>query len=343
MDDQRSLQDQLLGDMSYDAPQPKPQTSGADPRLAGASAVVLDDMGGQDAPPVRPASRYQSLTPEQIAVLQQQRAAKGEPPYTNEEIAELNAEFIERQRLQFQQQALQQQQAPASASVVLEEATYEAPEKKQAATILPEVKADDLLEETQPEPERKPSFNQADIEEAKRQATKRMTESLTEAPTTDPKEAQRQLRELRAQQAADRARAGFPISVILTVIGVLAGGFMVTFASRPYAEGFDPNLFFRIADSFYRYGGIVLIILAVTIVLRVKQVRGLTSFLFGLGAVLLLIPGIVLLFEKRHAGGFVLSLISYLIAVIGSLAVTAVMSASENLSAYYKREDVMYD
>ena len=66
MDDQKSLEAQLLGDMGYE-----------DPRKA-----------------AQPQVQYQELSAEQIAILQQQRAAKGQPPYTEEEIAEIKTSVI---------------------------------------------------------------------------------------------------------------------------------------------------------------------------------------------------------------------------------------------------------
>lgn len=347
MDDQRSLEEQLLGDMSYDDPRKYAQPAGADPRLANATVPVLDDMGGGAAPPpVKP--RYQQLTDEQIAVLQQQRAEKGQPPYTAEEIAELKAEFIERQRMQMQQQAMAQeaaQQSAAAASVLLEEATYTAPEKKKTVE-LPQADASVLLEEPAPEPERRVSFNQEDLEAAKKAAAKRAVESLNNAPPaseTDQKEARRQIEALHQMQLADKAQEGFKVSILATVIGIIAGACMAIFASGKYPEDFEPGAFFNIAGTFYQIGGIVLALLAITIVLRVRALKGFTSMLGGLSSVLLLIPGVIVLFQKRGAAGFGLTAAAYVIAIVGCFAVTFVMSSSENLGAYYERRDIMID
>lgn len=317
---------------------PKPQRTGPAPVDA---AALLGDMGDNNPRPAQPASRYQQLSDEQIAILQQQRAEQGQPPYTDEEIAELKAEYIERQRLQFQQQAFAQQ--AAQSSVLLEETTYTAPEKKKTEA-LPQVDAATLLEEAAPEPERRVSFDQADIEAAKRAAAKRATDSLKEAPPSkDPAEARRQMEALRQQQLADLAQAGFPISIILTIIGILGGACMAMFATRPFPADMEVNAFFNIASKFYLYGGIVLAALAITIVLRVQALKGFSSFLFGLSSVLLLIPGIVILLQKKDADGFALTCVLFVIAIVCCFAVTFVISTSDKLNAYYGRKEIMYD
>lgn len=318
---------------------PKPQRTGPAPVDA---AALLGDMGGDTyQKPQQTQSRYQQLSDEQIAILQQQRAEKGQPPYTDEEIAELKAEYVERQRLQAQQQAFARQSAQSS--VLLEETTYVAPEKKKPEA-LPQVDASALLEEAAPQPERRVSFDQADIEAAKKAAAKRASESLKEAPPAkDPAEARRQMEALRQQQLADLAQAGFPVSIILTVVGVIAGLFMALFASRPFPADMEVNAFFNIASKFYLYGGIVLAILAITIVLRVQALKGFTSFMFGASSVLLLIPGIVILLNKKAAEGFGLTCGFFIIAIVCCFVVTFVISTSDKLNAYYGRKEIMYD
>lgn len=375
MDENGGMNSPLLGDITYEAPKPRetlpggvdprlanaetpvlddfgaqdfsrpsPNAGGVDPRLANAVAPVLDDMGGAAAPAPKPTARYQELSDEQIAILQQQRAAAGRPPYTADEIAELKAEFIERQRFQAQQQALAAQAAAQQqANVVLEEATYNAAEKKPTHEILPEAKAEDLLEAPAPEPARRVSFNQDDIEAAKKNAAKRAADSLKDAPQTDPAEARRQLRELRQQQQADLANAGFPISIAMTVVGMISAFCMFLFSLRPYPEDFTPNGFFTFAGSFYKIVGIILMLLSLTIVLRVKQLKGLTSFLFIASSILLVIPGIVAMLYHKGADGFGLTVALYLIAIIGCFVVTFIISTSEKLNAYYGHKEIMYD
>lgn len=387
MDDQRSLESQLLGDMTYDDPRKyaQPQTPGApDPRLAGATVPVLDDMSGgytppapQPAanpgaidprlagavipqlddmsgaaapPPARPTFQYQQLTEEQIGILQQQRAAQGLPPYTPEEIAELQADFIERQRIAAQQAAMAQQaaaQQQAAAMLLSEPEDYTAKPKAPVHEALPQVDASALLEEPAPEPERKVYINTEDLEAAKKQAAKRASDSLNDIPEKteeEQKRARKEIEALHAQQQADLAQAGFTVSIIVTIIGVIAGMCMAAFAGRAYsAEVGEPSGFFKLADSFYTWGGFALAGLSITIFLRVLPMKGFTSAMFAIAAILLVIPGAVILFEKDRENGMAVTAVLYLIALIGSIAVTFMMSTNDKLNAYYAQKKIMYD
>ena len=350
MDDQRSLEAQLLGDMTYDDPRKKqPANQGVDPRLAGATAPVLEDMSASAPPKPQAQPQYQMLTAEQIATLQAQRAAAGQPPYTEDEIAELQAEFIERQRTARMQQAMAEQAAAqqAAAAALLAEDNYTQPEKPKPAPekVLPTVSASDLLEEPAPEPERKVVFNQEDIEAAKKQAVKKAADSLTSAPQSeaDTKKAREEMRRFREQQLADMAAAGFKVSIIVTVVGVLSAICMIMFGVAKYPDDVEPNFFFRFGDKFFTFGGIALTLLSGTIVARLQQFKGFTSFLFILSSILLLIPGIIILFNKKGADGWSFTCGCYVIAIIGCFAVTFLLSTNEKLSAYIGHKDFMYD
>ncbi len=354
MDDQRSLEQQLLGDMTYEDPRKAAQNAagGVDPRLAGASAVTLDDMtGAAPAAAPKPQSIYQELTDEQIALLQQQRAEKGQPPYTPDEIANLKAEFIERQRAAAMQQAMAEQaaaQKQAAAALLSEPEDYSRPEKKEPSKILPEVDASALLEEAAPEPERKVMFNQEDLEAAKKQAAKRAAESLTEAPAKteeDQKRARRELMELRRQQQEDLAQQGFLVSVVMTVLGVFAGVATLVFSMGKYAnpDSEVPGVF-KLFDKFYMIAGVLLILLSITIVVRLKQFRGFTSFMLVITALTLFVPGIAdLLSQKKGASGFGVTAAAYVVAIVLCIVVTVTLSSSDKLKAYYAKSDIMYD
>ena len=90
MDDPKSLEAQLLGDMTYVDPRKTNPQSGANLPQVDAAALLGDMTAEAPAAPVRPQFQYQELTDEQVAILQQQRAEKGQPPYTPEEIVARN-------------------------------------------------------------------------------------------------------------------------------------------------------------------------------------------------------------------------------------------------------------
>lgn len=349
MDDRQNLEAQLLGDMTYEDPRQKQAQPAVDPRLAGASIPMLDSMDANAAPASKPQTRWQELTDEQIAILQQQRAAAGHPPYTPDEIAELKAEFIERQRIQAQQQAMAEQAAAQqqAAAMLLEEPAYTAPEKKQTHEPLPQVDASALLEEPAPEPERRVAFNQEDLDAAKKQAAKRASESLKEAPqqtAEQQKRAREEMAMLRRQQQQDLAQKGLAVSIVMTVLSVIAGVCTIMFSSGGYGNPDEAPAIFHFFDKCYLFLGIAQALLGVTIVLRVKQVKGFTSFINVITPLLMLIPGITLLLsQKKSADGGAVSVVCYIIAMLCSIVVTFIMSTSEPLNAYYAKSDVMYD
>ena len=322
MDDQKSLEAQLLGDMGYE-----------DPRKA-----------------AQPQIQYQELSDEQIAILQQQRAAKGQPPYTDEEIAELKADFIQRQRTQAMEAAMAAQaeaQKAAAAALLAEPEDYSQPERKPQHEALPQVDASALLEEPAPEPERKVVFNQEDLQAAKMSAAKRASDSLKEIPAQtaeQQKRAREEMALLRLQQEEELAAKGFTVSIIMTVIGVLAGACTILFSIGAYPDPTSVPGVFKFFDTCYLLLGLALIGLAITIILRVRQLKGMTSFMFALNAILLLIPGIVtLLSEKKNAESGAVTCAGYVIAMICCIVITFVMSTSDKLGAYYKKSEIMYD
>ena len=229
----------------------------------------------------------------------------------------------------------------SAAAALLAEDTYTEKEKPKHEALR-QVDASALLEEAPPEPERKVVFNQEDLEAAKKEAVKSAAAKLdTGGPSTEEeqKRARKQMEALRQQQLADLAQAGFTVSIVMTVIGVLAG-ILAAFASfQQLPEEFAESGFFKFAGSVSLYLGIALALLAVTIVLRVLKLKGLTTFLFGVSALFLLVYGVI----TMASCGFSASVGMLLIAAVGCIVVTVCVSSNEKLNAYYAHKDYLYD
>lgn len=350
MDDPKSLEAQLLGDMTYVDPRKNQAQSGSNLPQVDAAALLGDMTAEAPAAPAKPQFQYQELSDEQVAILQQQRAEKGQPPYTPEEIAELKAEFIERQRQQAMEAAMNAQaaqQQAAAAAMLAEPEDYSQPEKKPQHEALPQVDASALLEEAAPEPEKRVSFNQEDLEAAKKAAAKRASDSLKEAPAQtaeQQKRAREEMAMLRRQQQEDLAQRGFPVAIILTVLGVVAGVCTIMFSSGAYSTPDEAPGVFHFFDKCYMLLGIAQVLLAITIVTHVKKVKGFTSFINAITPILLIIPGITLLLsQKKSAEGGAVSVVCYILAIICSFALTFMMSTSDPLNAYYAKNDIIYD
>lgn len=349
MDDPKSLEAQLLGDMSYEDPRKSQQQSGSNlPQVD--AAALLGDMSAEAPAPAKPQFQYQELTDEQVAILQAQRAEKGQPPYTPDEIAELKAEFIERQRQQAMEAAMAAQaaqQQAAAAALLAEPEDYSQPEKKPQHEALPQVDASALLEEPAPEPEHRVSFNQEDLEAAKKAAAKRASDSLKEVPSQtaeQQKRAREEMAMLRRQQQEDLAQKGFFVAIAMTVMGVIAGVCTIMFSSGAYATPDEAPGIFHFFDKCYLILGIAQVLLGIMVVLRVKKLKGLTSFVNVITPILLLIPGVTLLLsQKKGAEGGGVSVACYIIAMLLSIVMTFMMSTSDPLTAFYGKNDIMYD
>lgn len=149
---------------------------------------------------------------------------------------------------------------------------------------------------------------------------------------------------LRIQQQEDLAQRGFPIAIILTVIGVIAGACTVMFSSGSYANPDEATGIFHFFDKCYLFLGIAQVLLSITIVLHVKKVKGLTSFVHAITPVLMIIPGITLLLsQKKGAEGGGVSVACYVLSLLLSIAVTFVLSTSDPLNAYYAKSEIIYE
>ena len=58
---------------------------------------------------------------------------------------------------------------------------------------------------------------------------------------------------------------------------------------------------------------------------------------------MLLIPGAVLFFERKGSEGFAFTAGLYIVAILGAIVITVVMSISDKLNAYYGRKDYILD
>ena len=84
--------------------------------------------------------------------------------------------------------------------------------------------------------------------------------------------------------------------------------------------------------------------LAITILLRVRQTKGLASAIFAINAILMLLPGVVsLLSEKKNAEGGAIVCAGYILSIILSIVVVFIMSTSDKIAAYYKKSEIMYE
>lgn len=310
------------------------------PKLDDPTAPRADALAGVKAPvleePAAPAPK--PLTQMQIEVLQQKRAESGQPPYTPEQIEAIQKAYLERQR---QSAAPVPTTAPSAAGPqvappVLEDPQAPIPEKKKPEAPAPSAaSAAALLEE--PAPERRISrFNEAEIEEAKANAKKRAIEGALNTETNvDKAESRRLMNELRMQREADLAKKGFTVAIVLMILGLVTCAAMIFFFTQPFQNADDVPLYAKIQNVAVYVGG-ALGLLSVLLLVRSEGIKKLASFLFGLTAFLMVIPGVFMLMQKENVG---LSAVGYGLTLVLSFVVCFKLSTNEAVNMYYKRRE----
>lgn len=329
-----------LADDDYVAPQKKSNLDGiAAPQLAdddyvappkksnldGIAAPKLEETASAASAAAQPAE----LTEAQIAVLQANRAAAGQPPYTEAQLDQLREAYRK-------QQAAKNPAPAAPKAPVLEDTTYTAPQKKSNLDGIAAPK----LEETPPEPERKTSrFSEAEIAEAKASAQKRAIESSLAMTTNVNKEESRMyMNALRAEREAEMAKKGFVVVLVLMMLGFVAALCLYLFSRQFDVESEALKGFYAVLANGALYVSVAEVVTSILMLLRLGPAKSLTSFLFGLTALLLLFPGIPMLMQVEKAK-LVTTAVFWGISLVLSIAVCFTLSTNEAVEKFYQRKE----
>ena len=133
------------------------------------------------------------------------------------------------------------------------------------------------------------------------------------------------------------AHKGFIQLIILTVVGVVGAIAFACFFSGAFGLGYKQEADFAwlsTVKSIAPIAAVVMGISALVLAAPVPQLKGITKFLFGLGFVLSLFPGIPLLIQKD--GNMPLNGLLLGASVICCLAVVVVLSTSDGITQYNK-------
>lgn len=192
------------------------------------------------------------------------------------------------------------------------------------------------LEEAPKTEEYVPSFKDQDLERAKEEAKKpqKHTPPPMELTEEQKKENLRMMNQLREERERELAHKGFIQLIILTVVGLIGAiAFSIYFTSE-YKQEADFALLGTV-KSIAPIVGVVMGISALVLAAPVPQLKGLTKFLYGVGFVMSLFPGIPLLSQKAEGNG-ALNGIALAFSAICCLAVVVTMSTSEGINMYNK-------
>lgn len=199
--------------------------------------------------------------------------------------------------------------------------------------------ADVALEEAPQTEEYVPSFKDEELERIKEESKKpqRYVPPPVEMTEEKKKENVRIMNQLREEREKELAHKGFIQLIILTVVGVIGAAAFAIFFSGAFGLGYKQESDFAwlgTVKSIAPVAGVVMGISALALAAPVPQLKGLTKFLFGLGFVLSLFPGIWLLIQKDGNGA--LNGLFFGLSAVCTLAVVVVMSTSDGIAMYNK-------
>ena len=258
------------------------------------------------------------------------------------------AEFV--QRLQFDDALLekfktldaeQQQQVTAMRAQQLGIPAPMIPNelRPQPADALPEA-ADVALEEAPQTEEYKPSFEDEDLKRIKEESKKpqKYTPPPVEMTEEKKKENVRIMNELREEREREAAHKGFIQLIIMTVVGIIGAAAFCLYFSCAFGlnvtEEAQSNGFIAFVLKYAPIYGVIMGISALPLLAPIPQIQGITKFFYLIGAVIALIPGIMVLIQKD--GNMPLNALLLVLALGCTGAMVFILSTSESISMYYK-------
>ncbi|NLT09803.1 MAG: ABC transporter permease [Ruminococcus sp.] len=358
-----------LDDIEYTAPQPKNEgpTGVAAPVLddidyvaptakkggpTGVAAPVLDDMAGYtpqsekkgaptgvSAPVLDDDVPYTSTSsqPEQL-VLSDEEIINGLTPELLETFNKLPPEnqqkVLDMRRAQLGAVA----PAPVVTAPVLDEDNYTPPPKKEEPVKPAEPVTAPVLDEAPEPPKYVPKFVDEDLERAKQEASKKAVAAQLVSEQKDSKESLRMMIQLKEERQAELAEKGFKLSLIVALIGIVAAvAFYLLYAGQlglKYKDGLSgiSNTVSNSALYFALAAGAC----AILLITGVGFVKSLTSLVFLLLGIVQLFPGLVMI--PQHEGSMVLVGILYAVALICTVVVFFMLSGSEAIGQFFKKE-----
>ena len=348
----------VLDDMDYVAPTAKkdgPQ---------GVTAPVLDDMNSYTAPtakkdgpqgvtaPVLDDDNYvqpqknnndsmlMQFTPEQ------QEAFNKLSPDQQAQVIEMRRQQLAQQQVTapvldddnyVPKQKAAQPSEPVTAPV-LDDDNYVPPQPK--AQPQTEAVTAPVLDDAPPPPAYVPKYVDEDLERAKQEARKNAVAGQLVSKQKDEKESLRMMMELRRQREEEAAHKGMYITIVTSVIGIIAVVLFALFASGEafglkYRADMANNKFMDFVSSSSFYISVVAGLFAGLLCTGIKGIKSFTSLIFFLYAILVILSGIILLPQKD--GHLAINALLYGGSLIGMIAVCVILSTNECVDQYFKR------
>ena len=356
----------VLDDFGYAAPQPKndgPQGVAA-PVLddmdyytptekrdgpQGVAAPVLDDMDSytpssekrgapQVAAPVLDDGSLTSSAPQKL-ILSDDDIIAGLTPELKQQFDILSDEQKQQVITMRRQQLGAEAPPPVVSAAILDDDNYTPPPKKEEPAHPAEpVQAAILDDEPELPKQQTSSYEQQELERIKAEAAKKAVSSQLVSEQKDEKESLRMMLELKEEQRLAQAAKGFKITIVLAVIGFIAAVvFYLLYAGKivPYENTIEGKGRFLENASIYIMIGMILS--AVGLISGIKSVKTLTSLIYLVSGILQIFPGLPMI--PQHSGSVLKTVILYVIALGGTVAVFFIISASECVGQYFSKHN----
>ena len=337
----------VLDDIEYVAPSAK---KGAP---TGVSAPVLDDDNyvpptsakkgaptGVSAPVLDDGPQNFASTKSEQKVLSDDDIIAGLTPDLKARFDALpeaqQRQVIEMRRSQLGAVAPVQESAPITAPVLDEPDAFVPPPKKEEPKAPAEPVSAPILDDEPETPEYKPQFVDEDLERVKREAKKKAVSAQLVSNQKDEKESLRMMMALKEERAAELAKKGFGVTIAVAVIGVIAAVAFYLLYTGAFGTGYKDTLggFSKIIDNSAIYIAVAAGLCSVSLISGMGGLKSLTMFVFVLFAGLQLFPGLAMLPQHKNMK---IAGVLFAVALICTIAVIVVSSASEAMGKYFNR------
>jgi hypothetical protein rflaF_02004 len=335
----------VLDEIDYVAPSSKkdgPQ---------GVSAPILDDMDayvpddhrkgaptGVTAPVLDSDETFAASEPEKIIMTDEEIIAEFTPDQLetfNRLPAANQQKVLDLRRAQLGVEA----PPPVVTAPVLDEDNYIPPPKKaeESPKIEEPLKAPILDDEPEP-PKYVPKFVDEDLERAKQEGAKKAVSSQLTSNQKDSKESLRMMLQLKEERQAEMAAKGFKISIVIAVIGVISAVLFYLLYSGQLGLTYKDGLsgIAKIIENSSMYIAIAAGICSLTLMTGIGLFKSLSSLVFLLFGIIQIFPGIIMI--PQHNGNMALVAVLYGAALVGTVVVFFMLSASEAVGLFFKRE-----
>lgn len=225
---------------------------------------------------------------------------------------------------------------------VLDDDNYVPPPKKEQPVQPSQPITAPILDDEPEAPKYVPKFANEDLEKAKKDARKAVSASLV-SNQKDSKESLRMMLELKQERQAELASKGFKISIILSILGIIAAvAFYLLYSGQlglEYKDGLDG--FSKTIESSALYISAAVGMCSLTLITGISGFKSLSSLVFLLFGIIQIFPGLPML--PQHSGSMAKAGIIYGVALVLTIAVFVTLSASECVGLFFKKEKKQYD